>query len=87
MSTDFEIGHFLRARIIPKAVLYYTGDIVDEDDDDDFDEEEEEEEEGDEDEESDDSDNEGKKPRGNSGPGNKKKLPAAGANPAECQQQ
>lgn len=42
MSTDFEIGHFLRARIIPKAVLYYTGDIVDEDDDDEFDEEEEE---------------------------------------------
>lgn len=42
LSTDFEIGHFLRARIIPKAVLYYTGDIVDEDDDDEFDEEEEE---------------------------------------------
>lgn len=37
MSTDFEIGHFLRARIIPKAALYYTGDIVD-DDDDDYDE-------------------------------------------------
>lgn len=43
LSTDFEIGHFLRARIIPKAVLYYTGDVVDEDDEDDFDEEEEEE--------------------------------------------
>lgn len=42
LSTDFEIGHFLRARIIPKAVLYYTGDIVDEDDEDEFDEEEEE---------------------------------------------
>lgn len=38
MSTDFEIGHFLRARVIPKAALYYTGDIVDDDDDDDFDE-------------------------------------------------
>lgn len=87
MSTDFEIGHFLRARIIPKAVLYYTGDIVDEDDeDDDFDEEEEEEEE-DEEEESDESDHETRpaKPRG----GPKKKLPGAvaGANPAECQQQ
>lgn len=43
LSTDFEIGHFLRARIIPKAVLYYTGDIVD--DDDDYEDEEEEEEE------------------------------------------
>lgn len=38
LSTDFEIGHFLRARIIPKAVLYYTGDIVEDDDDDDYDE-------------------------------------------------
>lgn len=38
MSTDFEIGHFLRARIIPKAALYYTGDIVEDDDDDDYDE-------------------------------------------------
>lgn len=34
LATDFEIGHFMRARIIPKAVLYYTGDIVDEDDSD-----------------------------------------------------
>lgn len=38
LSTDFEIGHFLRARIIPKAALYYTGDIVEDDDDDDYDE-------------------------------------------------
>lgn len=38
LSTDFEIGHFLRARIIPKAVLYYTGDVVEDDDDDDYDE-------------------------------------------------
>lgn len=38
LSTDFEIGHFLRARVIPKAALYYTGDIVEEDDDDDYDE-------------------------------------------------
>lgn len=38
LSTDFEIGHFLRARVIPKATLYYTGDIVEDDDDDDYDE-------------------------------------------------
>jgi nucleosome assembly protein 1-like 1 len=44
LGTDFEIGHFLRARIIPRAVLYYTGDVVD--DDDDLEEEEMEEEEG-----------------------------------------
>ncbi|XP_067626901.1 nucleosome assembly protein 1-like 1-A [Eurosta solidaginis] len=35
LATDFEIGHFLRARIIPKAILYYTGDIIDDEDDDD----------------------------------------------------
>lgn len=38
LSTDFEIGHFLRARVIPKAALYYTGDVVEDDDDDDYDE-------------------------------------------------
>lgn len=51
LATDFEIGHFLRARIIPKAVLYYTGDVIDDEDEDDdsFDgEEEEDEESGDE---------------------------------------
>ncbi|XP_055706235.1 nucleosome assembly protein 1-like 1-B [Phlebotomus papatasi] len=41
LASDFEIGHFLRSRVIPKAVLYFTGDVVD-DDDDDLEEEEEE---------------------------------------------
>ncbi|EDW61165.1 nucleosome assembly protein 1-like 1 [Drosophila virilis] len=50
LATDFEIGHFLRARIIPKAVLYYTGDIVDDEDDDDEEEFENEEDEYDDDE-------------------------------------
>lgn len=36
LQNDYEIGHFLRSRIIPKALLYYTGDIVD-DEEDDFD--------------------------------------------------
>lgn len=53
MATDFEIGHFLRARIIPKAVLYFTGDIVDDEDD------EDEEEFENEDDEFDDDENEG----------------------------
>lgn len=35
LATDFEIGHFLRSRIIPKAVLYFTGDIIDDDEEDD----------------------------------------------------
>ena len=42
MSADFEIGHYIRERIVPRAVLYFTGDALD--DDDDFEEEEEEEE-------------------------------------------
>ncbi|KAG4071893.1 hypothetical protein HA402_006054 [Bradysia odoriphaga] len=76
LQNDYEIGHFLRSRIIPKALLYYTGDIVDDDDDEDFDEEEEEEEEEGEDEENSDDD-------GPPAPkGSKKKE-----NPAECQQQ
>lgn len=48
LATDFEIGHFLRARIIPKAVLYYTGIVIDDEDEDDDSFEGEEEEEGDE---------------------------------------
>uniref|UniRef100_A0A8C8ZCM0 Nucleosome assembly protein 1 like 1 n=1 Tax=Prolemur simus TaxID=1328070 RepID=A0A8C8ZCM0_PROSS len=52
LAADFEIGHFLRERIIPRSVLYFTGEAI-EDDDDDYDEEGEEadeegEEEGDE---------------------------------------
>ncbi|CAF0798990.1 unnamed protein product [Rotaria sordida] len=44
LATDFQIGHYIRENIIPKAILYYTGDIFDdeyefsEDDDDDSDE-------------------------------------------------
>ncbi|KAH0951729.1 hypothetical protein HN011_001707 [Eciton burchellii] len=55
LTSDFEIGHYIRERIVPRAVLYYTGeglededeDYEDEeegDDDDDVDEEDEEEE-------------------------------------------
>ena len=25
LSSDFEIGHYIRERIVPRAVLYYTG--------------------------------------------------------------
>lgn len=48
LTTDFEIGHYIRERIVPRAVLYYTGEaIVDED----YDEEEEEEDDDDDEEE------------------------------------
>lgn len=37
LETDFEIGHYLKERVVPRAVLFYTGeidaDISDDDDD------------------------------------------------------
>lgn len=87
LASDFEIGHFLRVRIIPKAILYFTGDYVDEDDDDDEEEEEEaSEEETDSDEDGGDGGHHG---HGHHGKMNKKG--GGGANnqqqPAECKQQ
>lgn len=43
LTNDFEIGQYIRERIVPRAVLYYTGEALE----DDYDEEEEEEEEED----------------------------------------
>uniref|UniRef100_H2Z197 Nucleosome assembly protein 1-like 1 n=1 Tax=Ciona savignyi TaxID=51511 RepID=H2Z197_CIOSA len=40
LARDFEIGHLIRERVVPRAVLYFTGEAGD----DDFDEEEEEDE-------------------------------------------
>lgn len=42
LTADFEIGHYIRERIIPRAVLFFTGEALDGDD---FEEEEEEKEE------------------------------------------
>ena len=39
LAADFEIGHFLRERITPRSLLYFTGEAID--DDDDYDEGEE----------------------------------------------
>jgi len=39
LTADFEIGHYIRERIIPRAVLYFTGEALE--DDSDFEEEEE----------------------------------------------
>ncbi|KAL8568172.1 hypothetical protein ACOMHN_027695 [Nucella lapillus] len=52
LATDFEVGHFIRERIVPRAVLYFTGEALDNDDYDD-DDGEEEDEDGDFDEEND----------------------------------
>merc|ERR1711953_898858 len=48
LTADFEIGHYIRDRIIPRAVLFFTGEALEEED---FDGEEEEDEEGEEGEE------------------------------------
>eukprot|EP00918_Siedleckia_nematoides_P072961 GHVU01159279.1.p1 GENE.GHVU01159279.1~~GHVU01159279.1.p1 ORF type:complete len:384 (+),score=96.41 GHVU01159279.1:87-1238(+) len=42
LAADYEIGHFIRERIVPRAVLYFTGEALD--DDDEYDEEGDEEE-------------------------------------------
>jgi len=73
LTADFEIGHYIRERIIPRAVLFFTGEALEEDD---YDEEEEEEgsdgEEGED--EEDDPDFDPSKVKG-------------GENPQECKQQ
>ena len=32
LSNDFEVGHFLRDRVIPNAVLFFTGEALDDED-------------------------------------------------------
>lgn len=65
-EADFEIGHFFKEFLIPKAVLYYTGELVDEsgyDDDDEYDDEDEEENAGKNDEDEEETDDEDSKPK------------------------
>merc|ERR1712045_240722 len=40
LTSDFEIGHYIRERVIPRAVLFFTGEALEEDEFDDEDEEE-----------------------------------------------
>ncbi|XP_008409780.1 nucleosome assembly protein 1-like 4a isoform X2 [Poecilia reticulata] len=75
LATDFEIGHFFRERIVPRAVLYFTGEALE--DDESF--EEEELEEGDEEEQEEEGDDDDEE--GDADP--KKEQPQ----PAECKQQ
>ena len=42
LAADFEISHFLHERIIPRLVLYFTGETIEDDDGDDYNEEGEE---------------------------------------------
>ncbi|CAL8129535.1 unnamed protein product [Orchesella dallaii] len=52
LTSDFEVGQYIRERIVPRAVLYFTGEALE----DDYDEEEEEEEEEEDDEGDEDDD-------------------------------
>jgi nucleosome assembly protein 1-like 1 len=36
LARDFQIGHYIRENLITKAILYYTGEIFDDDDDYDY---------------------------------------------------
>jgi len=71
LAADFEIGHFFRERLIPKAVLFFTGEAIDDDDDDEF-------EDGDEDDDDDEELDEDEDPD---------YAPAEGEKPQECKQQ
>ncbi|KAI0228751.1 Nucleosome assembly protein 1-like 1-A, partial [Lamellibrachia satsuma] len=74
LAADFEIGHFIRERIVPRAVLYFTGEALD---DDEYDDEEGEEEEGDDEDGDDDDENDPDFAPSHQGQGN----------PGECKQQ
>lgn len=53
LGADFEIGHFIRERVVPRAVLFFTGEAIDNDDYDEDDNEEGEDDEYNEDEDPD----------------------------------
>lgn len=77
LTSDFEIGHYIRERIVPKAVLYYTGEGL-EDEDEDYEEEEAD----DDDPEEEDEDDEESLPK-STPPGRKQQV----ADPNDCKQQ
>ena len=73
LTSDFEIGHYIRERVVPRAVLYFTGEALE--DDEDFEEEEDDDEDGEEEEDEDDD------------PDFDPAKAPKGANPQECKQQ
>ena len=73
LTSDFGIGHYIRERVVPRAVLYFTGEALE--DDEDFEEEEDDDEDGEEEEDEDDD------------PDFDPAKAPKGANPQECKQQ
>lgn len=90
LSADFEIGHFIKERLIPRAVLYFCGEMIDNDDTDEYDEMEDDEEgTGDDDDEDDDDDMAEEEQQSHSRSHKRagKDKSSRGAPPQECKQQ
>jgi len=93
LASDFEIGHFIREQIVPRAVLYFTGEALDDDSDDDEYEEDEDEDEEFSENDDEDEDDDIQPPQNNKQakpgkPGKGKQLGSSpAANAQECKQQ
>ncbi len=90
LQADWEIGEVIRQSIVPRAVLFFTGEALDEDYDDEEDEEEEEEDDEDSDADEDYSPPKGGKKGGKNPPtggGKHAKGANTGEKPPECKQQ
>lgn len=79
LNADYEIGEVIRQRLVQRAVLYFTGEALEEDD---YDDEDEEDEEDDDEEDYDEEEDEDFEPAKASKAGKK-----GGKNPEECKQQ
>jgi len=83
LTADFEIGHFMRENIIPRAILYFTGEALEDDDDYEGDEEDE-----DDDDDDDSDEEEGENVRHTTHHQKHANKPGKkGQNPEECKQQ
>jgi nucleosome assembly protein 1-like 1 len=89
LQADWEIGEVIRQSIVPRAVLFFTGEALDEEYDDEEDEEDEDEEEEDSDADEDYSPPKGGKKGGKNPPTGGKQAKGAntGEKPPECKQQ
>ena len=82
LSADFEIGEVMRQRLVQRAVLFFTGEALDDDDYDDEEDEDDEEDMDDEDDSENDEDFDPVVVAKGKGKGGKGKQ-----NPEECKQQ
>ncbi|XP_053210979.1 nucleosome assembly protein 1-like 1-A [Panonychus citri] len=86
LSADFEIGEIIRHRLVPRAVLYFTGEAMVDDDYDEDDEEDEEEYDSDDDEDDDDDDEDGEGDDNEVKGRKPRKKRGQAKNPEECKQ-